>query len=102
MKTSSAMCLILVSILVMVINVEGKKKSKVLKGVCRKCEYCKTVESCVGDVCSYSCDGCNKCSECETPYKKQGFPCKFCKENEEEEKCVERCNSGCRICNTLT
>ena len=99
MKTSLSICLMMVSILVMVISVEGKKKSKVLKGVCKKCKYCETIKSCDGDNCSYACDdGCKKCSKCE---KKDEYPCKYCEENEEEEKCVERCTSGCKICKNL-
>ena len=89
MKTSLVICLILVSILVMVISVEGKEQEdSVFKtDLCKKCSYCKKDKSC---------DECQRCSECEN-YEE--YPCKFCKAG--AEKCIKKCTKGCRICDKL-
>ena len=89
MKISMVMCLAFVSVMVMVVKAEGKKKSQLLTNLCEKCEYCE------GDP---SCSGCARCGECKT---RKDYGCKFCKKGEAEEKCVDRCTKGCRVCKNL-
>ena len=81
---------ITLTILVLVPSLEAKKKKgKLLTDLCEKCEYCET---------DPDCSGCAKCSECKS---RKDYGCKFCKRNEDEAKCVERCTKGCGICEKL-
>ena len=64
----------------------AKKSGAFLDELCSKCKYCKTDPDCTG---------CKKCSECENR-KQEG--CRFCRIDEVEKECVERCSKGCRIC----
>merc|ERR1711953_124707 len=79
-------CSLILLVVFLAAQAEGKKRS-FIERVCKKCEYCKD---------DPQCDGCKKCVECVSGVKMEG--CRFCKAEEDEAACRERCNKGCNIC----
>merc|ERR1739842_40252 len=88
MRKSLFLCCSIIALVVfLAAQADGKKKS-FLERVCQKCEYCQE---------DPQCDGCKKCGECISGDVKTS-KCKFCKQEEDEIACRERCNKGCNIC----